>query len=297
MRLVHARAAARDAAAEVAQWKALAEQRQRRIDELENSAPPSEGDGRGLTGAAVRAHADRGVIDGPSLLARVLMYAAKGEPPSRGLLADIEAFFDTADAPGEWWVFSDPESDAAKYTAPTAFDAAEKWLADNINADAYDGTEVEAWPLASVKRFVVKQTNEEWSNDVPGARETYEIVPAPSAPVETGDGARDGVALIAAERRRQVEQEGWTPEHDDRHDGGELAEAAACYAAPWFPPRPRDEGAPPIAPEGWPWGARWWKPGDRVRELTKAGALIAAEIDRLQRFVPSPVDGAREEGA
>jgi hypothetical protein len=32
-----------------------------------------------------------------------------------------------------------------------------------------------------------------------------------------------------------------------------------------------------------PWGESWWKPTpeDRVRELVKAGALIAAEIDRL----------------
>ncbi len=40
----------------------------------------------------------------------------------------------------------------------------------------------------------------------------------------------DGVAAIAAERRRQVEAEGWTPEHDDQHTRGELARAAACYA-------------------------------------------------------------------
>jgi len=36
---------------------------------------------------------------------------------------------------------------------------------------------------------------------------------------------------------------------------------------------------PPI----WPWEKSWWKPtpNDRVKELVKAGALIAAEIDRL----------------
>lgn len=36
----------------------------------------------------------------------------------------------------------------------------------------------------------------------------------------------------------------------------------------------------------WPWDKSWWKPtpDDRIRELIKAGALIAAEIDRLQRL-------------
>jgi hypothetical protein len=39
-----------------------------------------------------------------------------------------------------------------------------------------------------------------------------------------------------------------------------------------------------IMAELWPWDESWWKPGDRIRELAKAGALIAAEIDRLNRI-------------
>ena len=39
-----------------------------------------------------------------------------------------------------------------------------------------------------------------------------------------------GAEMIAAERRRQVEKEGWTAEHDSGHPSGELAMAAACYA-------------------------------------------------------------------
>ena len=39
----------------------------------------------------------------------------------------------------------------------------------------------------------------------------------------------NGVQLIAAERTRQVADEGWTPEHDDIHDIGELLSAAVCY--------------------------------------------------------------------
>lgn len=94
-----------------------------------------------------------------------------------------------------------------------------------------------------------------------------------------------GAELIAAERRRQIDVEGWTPEHDAEHDHWDLPMAAVCYAAP--PGHYIRYGA---QPEGWPWRARDWKPSpdDRVRELVKAGALIAAEIDRLQAQ-----DGAR----
>ena len=78
-----------------------------------------------------------------------------------------------------------------------------------------------------------------------------------------------GAELIAAERLRQIVVEGWTPEHDDGHATDDLAEAAAAYLL-------NDETLFP-----WP---DWWKPGDDpIRRLVKAGALIAAEIDRLQR--------------
>jgi hypothetical protein len=107
-----------------------------------------------------------------------------------------------------------------------------------------------------------------------------------------------GARLIAAERQRQISQEGWTPEHDDEHDQGELAGAAVCYVLhalqqddPYF----EDDEPWPI-PQ-WPWAVSYWKPSDDpIRNLVKAGALIAAEIDRLQRAedhnpepVPHPV--------
>lgn len=85
---------------------------------------------------------------------------------------------------------------------------------------------------------------------------------------------------IAAERQRQIDAEGWTPEHDDEHTDGALAKAAACYAAP------RMHADPRIAtPIGWPgdWDFKWWRPTDRRRDLVKAGALIVAEIERLDR--------------
>jgi hypothetical protein len=93
-----------------------------------------------------------------------------------------------------------------------------------------------------------------------------------------------GAEMIAAERQRQIESEGWTPEHDDEHDKGEMAVAASWYTRiTWFKmighPVPYGD-----TPPNWPWDASWWKPSDDpIRNLVKAGALIAAEIDRLQR--------------
>lgn len=84
----------------------------------------------------------------------------------------------------------------------------------------------------------------------------------------------EGVGLIAAERRRQVEAEGWTPEHDV-----ELAEAAVSYALVGSTGVNRRQ----LAEELWPLEPAWWKPGDPIRNLVKAGALIAAKIERLKR--------------
>lgn len=98
----------------------------------------------------------------------------------------------------------------------------------------------------------------------------------------------DGViAEIAAERKRQIEAEGWTPEHDDAHDKGELARAAAAYAD--HASRFRDAKELGVAyatkatPPLWPWAPRWWKPKNPRRDLIRAAALIVAEIERLDR--------------
>ena len=90
---------------------------------------------------------------------------------------------------------------------------------------------------------------------------------------------------VLAERRRQIEAEGWTPEHDDEHSVGELAKAAACYVLV-------SAGFNPDATINvWPWHRLWWKPSDKRRNLVKAGALILAEIERLDRMAE------RQEGA
>jgi hypothetical protein len=92
-----------------------------------------------------------------------------------------------------------------------------------------------------------------------------------------------GIELIAQERQRQIEKEGWTPEHDDEHDYGELAIAAACYAVEdtdaWVTHPEADEDGVRY----WPWASEEWKPKDTISNLVRAGALIAAEIDRINR--------------
>lgn len=103
----------------------------------------------------------------------------------------------------------------------------------------------------------------------------------------------EGILRIANERNRQRQVEGWTAEHDDKHKDGELAAAAraylwAAYAQVAFGADGDDiRSMPP--PNDWPWSREWWKPSaDPIRNLEKAGALVAAEIDRLERAAETP---------
>lgn len=100
---------------------------------------------------------------------------------------------------------------------------------------------------------------------------------------ETGFQSK-GVELIAAERQRQIEVEGWTAEHDAQHKNGEIAKAAAAYAicaADNVYPVSRGADMYRFWVSLWPWSWRWWKPKDRLRDLVRSGALLAAEIDRV----------------
>jgi len=116
-----------------------------------------------------------------------------------------------------------------------------------------------------------------------------------------------GTELIEAERQRQIKKEGWTPEHDDKHTDGSLAMAAVCFAMPRRVYEPQELAKGMIYADPWPesWARRWDRrflygerrtnpgnvppnPGtyshaERLELLIKAGALIAAEIDRLHR--------------
>lgn len=127
-----------------------------------------------------------------------------------------------------------------------------------------------------------------------------------TAKVRHHDAALCGADLIAIERMRQIKRERWTSRHDDEHADGSLLLAAICYAAPQriFV---REEAATAVHfDDPWPtsWSERWDKRGcygdgaevgngiadpatytfeQRLDLLVKAGALIAAEIDRMKR--------------
>lgn len=125
-----------------------------------------------------------------------------------------------------------------------------------------------------------------------------------------------GAELIAAERQRQIEVEGWTAEHDDEHEFHELAWAAVCYAAPdlVYSTRHGLLGDSLSFIDPWP---RTWRSSfdkrprnfhnallaadeteyvERIRCLAKAGALIAAEIDRLQRRMQAAAEDGADDG-
>jgi hypothetical protein len=85
----------------------------------------------------------------------------------------------------------------------------------------------------------------------------------------------EGVRLIAQERREQIEKHGFDVINDpyDDYQQGELLQAALfCLCPTTF-----------IWPEAWEDGnEKKVLAKDRIGQLKVAGALIAAEIDRLQ---------------
>lgn len=89
-----------------------------------------------------------------------------------------------------------------------------------------------------------------------------------------------GIEAIAAERNRQIEKEGYDAEHDSEHTVFDLVSAAYCYAN--AARRTSLKYSIRTTPIAWPWEDDSWKPSDdTLRNLEKAGALIAAAIDRL----------------
>ena len=83
------------------------------------------------------------------------------------------------------------------------------------------------------------------------------------------------VEEVFSERKRQVDQEGFTAEKDDNWQQGELASAAAAYALAGVTKE--------VANGVWPWVKNWFKDGDNRRNLVKAASLILAEIERIDR--------------
>lgn len=86
----------------------------------------------------------------------------------------------------------------------------------------------------------------------------------------------NAVQSVISERQRQQSVEGWTPEHDDQYGEFQLLWASSCYVLNTIQPFNR-------IPMDWPWAPEWWKPTNPRRDLVKAGALILAEIERIDR--------------
>ena len=105
---------------------------------------------------------------------------------------------------------------------------------------------------------------------------------------------KTGIELIADERKRQIESEGYSIKHDLEHNTREFIQAAITYAkssdlslhSETFKPDDKwhETNEPFYRKEvkcGWPWDEKSFKPTTPLRDLVKAGALIAAAIDRL----------------
>lgn len=90
---------------------------------------------------------------------------------------------------------------------------------------------------------------------------------------------------VLRERRRQIDAEGWSPDHDDSVNiSGELAQAAACYALATCEAGDGLITDPEELSIFWPWPADTFKPKTRRRALILASALLLAEIERLDRM-------------
>ncbi len=102
------------------------------------------------------------------------------------------------------------------------------------------------------------------------------------------------VTSVVAERQRQIKAEGYTAEHDDKHDSGELAGAAACYARhvnarSWVFLQDRfDAYRNEPVPNAWPLDAASWKPRSPREDMVMATALGLAEIERMDRTIWRP---------
>lgn len=93
------------------------------------------------------------------------------------------------------------------------------------------------------------------------------------------------LADIIAERQRQITDEGFTPEQDDKYDREELVSAAISYihlATIWKDKDP-DCYRNSSAPMSWPWSPEWWRPTNPRRDMIKGIALLIAALERRDR--------------
>ncbi len=157
------------------------------------------------------------------------------------------------------YVYGRPQGDINQEVGGVMVTLAALCLANGLNMHEAGETELERiW--TKVEQIRAKQA----------AKPKHSPLPQVWSGSSQTSAARD----VLAERERQQSAEGWTPEHDDDQADEKLLDAAFCYAKPDIL-----DGLP----IGWPWAPSWWKPTTRRRDLVKAGALILAEIERIDR--------------
>ena len=134
--------------------------------------------------------------------------------------------------------------------------------------------------------WVVDQVFDGVHDDEKLIRNIYRLIAADHAAFSETEYAKNAPASlqsVLAERIRQIQVHCFYPEQDEEYVNGDLAQAGACYAIEAAKQAPETEDAMRLVPEAWPWMAASWRPHDQRRNLVKAGALILAEIDRLDR--------------
>ncbi|MEZ1597296.1 hypothetical protein [Pseudomonas aeruginosa] len=140
----------------------------------------------------------------------------------------------------------------------------------------------EGWKLVPLEPLLNMMSDKDHDTRITAERQLLSILA--DAP---GNLAPQAWLDVQAERRRQITAEGWTPQHDDEHADGQMAQAAGCYAlhaggigTGW--PDGRQNGSALF----WPWDKDSWKPSTARRDMVKACALALAEIERLDRAEP-----------
>ncbi len=185
------------------------------------------------------------------------------------------------------WLFLDAKTNSARQ----GWKAALRYVRAHIAAPSQAQHSVpEGWMLVPVEPLLNMMSDKDHDTRITAERQLLSILAA--AP---GNSVPQAWLDVQAERRRQITAEGWTPEHDDEHADGQMAQAAGCYAlhaggigTDW--PDGRQNGAALF----WPWDRDSWKPTTPRRDLVKACALALAEIERLDRagISQSPQPGA-----
>ena len=167
--------------------------------------------------------------------------------------------------------------------------AAQSGLQSGVAEDARavaDALEAEYLAVANGEKKPAKIALEPLVRAVEAIRKLT-AAPTPAAQEQDEPRLSDAARDVFLERVRQQSEEGWTPEHDDEHQNGEIADAAGVYALhAGGHDMQMSDGLPSAY---WPWDKKWWKPKDKRSNLVRAGALILAEIERLDRAAaPTP---------